>query len=136
MFRSVSKNIYHIYADIDTVSLIVAGNRYTYSAISVLSNNHEEGETLIIHCLCAEDLKGKTVVVHANDTDIFVLLVRHLNEIDCNQLYMQLNATESIDITAVSQVLDVDLSSALMSVLCITGCDTVGSLQEKPKKSG
>ena len=122
------------FADIDTVSLIVAGNGYTYSAECVLSNNHEEGDTLIIHCLCAEDLKGKTVVVHANDTDIFVLLVRHLNEIDCNQLYMQLNATESVDITAVSQVLDVDLSSVLMSVHCITGCDTVGKFAGKTKE--
>ena len=119
---------------LDTVSLIVSGNGETCSAESVLSNNHEEGDTLIIHCLCAEYLEGKTVVVHASDTDIFVLLVRHLNEIDCKQLYMQLNPTESIDITAVSQVLNIDVSNALMSIHCITGCDTVGKFAGKSKE--
>ena len=91
-------------------------------------NNHEDRVTFFLFTVCVADLNGKTVVVHANDTDIFVLLLRHLETIDCKVLYMQRGATESIIIPAAYQVLHKDLSSLLMSLHCIARLEI---LQEK-----
>ena len=71
------------FSAISGVSFIVAGNGETHSGTGMQRNNHEEGDTLLIHLLCVADVSGKTVLVHVNDTDIFVLLLRHLEKIDC-----------------------------------------------------
>ena len=47
---------------------------------------------------------------------------------------MRRSATESISITAAYQVLHRDVNSALMSLHCMTGCDTVGKFAGKSKE--
>ena len=92
-----SKNYFNA---ISGVSFIIAENGETHSGTGMQRNNHEEGDTLYIPLLCVADVNGKTVVAHANEADIFVLLLRHLEKIDCKVLYMRRSATESISITA------------------------------------
>ena len=56
---------------------IIAGNNTTELSYQQpqLSNNHEEADTLMIHCLTITPLRGSDkVLVYANDTDVFTPL--------------------------------------------------------------
>ena len=68
------------------ITFIVSGNHKTYTSSGEFANNHEEAETLLIHCLCSLDISNKVVSVYATDTDICVLLLAHRFHITCKRI--------------------------------------------------
>ena len=62
------------------LQLVVAGNFITYhSTYGEATNNHEEADTLLIHCITSSKLNDKRVWVYASDVDVAVLLIAHRN---------------------------------------------------------
>ena len=64
------------------------------------------------------------VIVHATDTDVFFLLLKHCNLMLCHNLYISL-VRGFVNITTLMNKLGVKASYALLSLHAITGCDTV-----------
>ena len=79
-------------------------------------------------------LANVTTLVYSVDTDVFTLLLKHHNNIRCDKLLMHTVSGECIDISAVHDVLGGDIASALLSLHCLTGCDTVGKFNKKSKE--
>ena len=73
--------------------------------IETYQNNHEEADTLLIHCISIFELYTQVVSVYAADTDVFTLSFRHLDKIKCHRLYMKINTNEYIDTTSVAELL-------------------------------
>ena len=64
-------------SNIRDMQYIIAGNNTTELSYQQpqLSNNHEEADTLMIHCSTIAPLReSDKVLVHAHDTDVFTLL--------------------------------------------------------------
>ena len=109
-----------------------AGNGETSMGIETYQNNYKEADTFLIHCVSIVELSTQVASVYAADTDLFALLLRHLDKIKCHTLYMQINTNEYIDMTYVAQLRDNKVCSALMSFHCLTGAgDTSGGFVEK-----
>ena len=89
-----------------------------------ISNDHEEADTLIMHTL--EQMKpiNCNVIVHATDTNIFILLLKHCKLILCHNLYVSL-VRWFVNITALMNKLGEKASYSLLSLHAITGCETV-----------
>ena len=71
---------------------IISGNNTTEFSYKQppLANNHDEADTLIIHCLTSAQLKeSDNVLVYANDTDVFTLLLKHYNKLNCTSNFMK-----------------------------------------------
>ena len=68
-------------------NMLVAGNHKTFrSTNAVCENNHEEADTLLIHCLtfC---VNTRSVLIFATDTDIAVLLIVHRHHFPYQNIY-------------------------------------------------
>ena len=108
------------------VRYIVSVNGKTqFSNRQEISNNHEETETLIIHTLEQMNSISCNVIVHATETHVFLLLLKHCKVILCHNLYIS-SVREFVNITVLMNKLRVKASYALLSLHAITGCDTVG----------
>ena len=103
------------------------GNSITLTSFQedILANNHEEGDTLVISCLCIVNPINAVVIVYSADTDVFVLLLKHHDIILCKKIYMKL-ASGFVDMTVVHQALGGIFATALLSLHCLTGCDNTG----------
>ena len=66
---------------------VVAGNGETHT--SSILNNHEEADTLMINVLYLLDPSNQTVIVHANNTDVFAILLCHYEKVQCSALLMK-----------------------------------------------
>ena len=97
------------------VNCIVAGSGEVSMGIENYQNNHEEADTLLIHCISIVELSTQVVSVYAADTDVFALLLRHLDKMKCHRLYMQINTNEYIDMTSVAELLGNKVCSTLIS---------------------
>ena len=66
-------------------TFIMAGNGVTISSYCDVegANNHEESDTLMRHCLSLVDLTGKIVCVKPNDTEIFVIMLGLIHQLNC-----------------------------------------------------
>ena len=62
------------------VEFVVAGNFITYHpTYCETTNNHQEADGLLIHCITSWKLYDKRIWVYASDVDVVVLLVAHCN---------------------------------------------------------
>ena len=115
------------------LQFVLAGNGKTVMSWTSEEspNNHEEADSLIIYTLslALSNLQFRTldtkVLVCSNDTDVFCLLVSHLENLTCKYLLMQWSQEEYIDISIISKSLGTSRCSALIGFHAFTGCDTV-----------
>ena len=114
--------------------MYIAGNGINFNENCT---NHEEAETLIIHCLCLIDIHEKRVIVHAPDTDVFALMIAHLKVLSAKQIHQvwAYNHPAHIDISSVAISLGEEMSMGLLSLHCVPGCDTVGKYFGKSKRT-
>ena len=87
--------------------------------------------TLIIHCLTIAPLReSDKVLVYANDTDVFTLLLKHPHEFNSNS-----NSSGSpINVSYVFSVLGEEICGSILSLHAITGCDTIRNCFGKSKE--
>ena len=110
---------------------------------SHLDSIQEEADTRIVLHLQAAARQGiKRAVVYSPDTDVAVLLLHHRSAIDCEEIYMLTGKEEKhtfskrfIPIHEIHKKLSQDELNILLSVYCISGCDTVSSFFGHGKKS-
>ena len=106
-------------------SYILAGNGETTGSFidNVVKNNHEEADTLMVHCLTYIN-PGETVLIHSNDTDVFVLFVSLLKKLTCDKAIMKWTEDTYIDLTKINNELE-NRSEALLDLHALTGNDIV-----------
>ena len=94
------------------------------------NNNHEEADTLIMHCLKLVELgPSENVYIYATDTDIICLLIIFFNESQCKNIYVGTKRGETTDVKTLQKILGDKRSIDLIAFHCITGCDTVGKFR-------
>ena len=68
---------------------VVAGDGASVNSKNVtLPNNHEESDSLIIHCLTLVEVTGNIVSIYSNDTDVFVTLLGNNHKFSMKRLLM------------------------------------------------
>ena len=113
---------------------VVAGNHKTFRSTNALcENNHEEADTLLIHCLtfC---VNTRSVLIFATDTDIAVLLIAHRHQFPCQNIYFGMKENV-VDIEVLYAFLGRERAPCLLSFHSLTGCDTVGKFNNVSKES-
>ena len=109
------------------VEHFIAGNSITLTLFKeyTIANNHEEADTLIISCLCILNPIDAVVIIYSADTRVFVLLLKHNDIIFCKKIYMKFVSGFG-DMTVLHQALRGIFATALLSLHCLTRCDTAG----------
>ena len=93
--------------------------------VSMLKVAHEEADTRIL--LHAANSSCDTVVVSDRDTDVFIMLLSHPNQVRCKQLWMMAGTYKKrrfIPIHAIHCKLLHEVLSSLLAFHAISGCDT------------
>ncbi len=90
-----------------------------------LKTTHEEADVIIVaQAIYAAKDEGKRVVVVADDTDVYILLLHHYHS-ESLKIPMKLQSTQTgrafIDMTATVQ----KLRDIIPQLLALSGCDTV-----------
>ena len=91
----------------------------------MLPNNHEESDSLMIHCLTVVEVAGKIVSIYSNDTDVFVTLLSNYHKFSMKSLLMHRSTNTWLDITKVYEIIGELKAKALIGFHCLKGCDTV-----------
>ena len=87
----------------------------------------------MIHCLCIAPIEeSDQVLVYANGTDVFALLLKHFEKFPSKNVYMKGNGM--IDISHVHLTLGQDVSSSILPLHALTGCDITGKFNGKSKE--
>lgn len=96
---------------------------------------HAEGDTrLILHAL---EENYENIVVMANDTDVFILLVAHWQHIRSKNVWLMTGTSTKrcyIPIREVCNKLPEDVREALLAFHAITGCDSTSFTFDHSKK--
>ena len=103
--------------------------------VSSLCSNQEEADTrIILHAVAAADDGAQTIVVCSPDTDVLVLLVHHRQAIKTKEIFFltgrdgrHTQLTRYIPVHTIYDTLTTEQQTILLSVYCVTGCDTVSS---------
>ena len=106
--------------------------------IRALKGFHEEADTrMILHCVHSD---AEFLVISCQDTDVFFLLVLHLDKMSCKQLWMRAGTSKKpmyLPIHTVRKGLKKTIPEveAIPSFHAITGCDTVSYFAGHSKKT-
>ncbi|XP_065182225.1 uncharacterized protein LOC135812936 [Sycon ciliatum] len=104
--------------------------------VSRLTSNHEEADTrLILHAADAVQQGFPDVVIRSPDTDVAVIAIGSASSIP-GRLIFQTGTQQRrrfIDLTQLSQTLGPLVSSAIVGLHALTGCDSVSSFSGKGK---
>jgi 5'-3' exonuclease len=95
---------------------------------------HEEADTIIVaQAIYAAKIEGKHVVVVADDTDVYILLLYHYHA-ESLKIPMKLQSTQTgrafIDVTATVLKLS-DIIPQLLPAHALSGCDNVSWYWER-----
>ena len=98
-----------------------------------LVSNQEEADTrIILHAITAAESGVNVIVINSPDTDVMVLLLHHRTSIRANEIYFMtgrqgkyIKLTRFIPIHVIFNMLSCMVVRLLLSVYCLTGCDTV-----------
>jgi hypothetical protein len=104
--------------------------------IPQLASSHEEADTrLLFHAAHASECHNKTIILVAEDTDVFILCLAFNDKIQSSlyQKHKSNTRTCFIDIDKVAAVNGQDMCNAILGVHAFTGCDSVSSLAGKGK---
>ncbi|WAR05623.1 hypothetical protein MAR_020992 [Mya arenaria] len=108
----------------------------------ILDTNQEEADTvMILHAKYEADRGSTCIAIHSPDTDVLVLLLHHYRYIGAAHLYMSTGRvtlhTDGRRFIPVHQLIDKLTKyqlNILLSVYCITGCDTTSGFFGKGKR--
>ena len=96
---------------------------------------------LIRHALYAANNASNKIIIQSPDTDVFVLLLHHRNDIAAQEIYFltghkgkNTDRTLIIPIHLLYQQLTQLQINILLPVYCLTGCDTTSSFYGHGKK--
>lgn len=111
--------------------------------IQALKSNQEEADTLmILHAKYAVDTGSSSIVIQSPDTDELVLLIHHHKSIGAKYLYMSTGRVNAhtdhrryIPVHDLVQRLGGEEIKIILTVYCLTGCDTTSSFFGKGKKT-
>ena len=114
-----------------------------HTEIANLASNQEEADTrIILHVIAAADAGAKCIVVCSPDTDVLVLLIHHRPLIKAQKIYMLTGRTGKyakliryIPVHVIYDVLTRPQHNVLLSIYCLTGCDTVSAFHGHGKKT-
>lgn len=101
-----------------------------------LECNHEEADTrIILHMLHTQTCQR---IIYSPDTDVAIIAIEHIQSItddNCQVLFATGRQAKSriIDLTKVARNLGSELSSALVGLHAVSGCDSVSSFTGKSK---
>ena len=98
-----------------------------------LPNNHEESDSLMIHCLTLVEVTGKIVSIYSNDTDVFVTFLGNYHKFSMKRLLMHWSTNTWLDITKVYENIGELKAKALNGFHCLKGCDTVENFTGRSK---
>ena len=104
-----------------------------------LQCSHEEADTrLLFHAYHAAQHRFSTVIIHCEDTDVFVIALHSIptfKELGCKILLKGGNANrlKYFDLCSIYDYLGPDVCSALPGMHALTGCDTVSAFAGKGK---
>ena len=113
---------------------VVAGNRKTLQFnMEDTKNNHEEADTLFIYLLYNARINESSVLVHATDPDVFVLLTAHRHRMKCKCIFFGFEQVV-VNIDAVHTFLGLEASICLLTAHIVTGCNTCGKFNGISKK--
>jgi len=110
--------------------------------VQALQSNHEETDgRMMLHVAHAAAHGANQVVVFSPDTDVLVLLVHHFPDMTQTSIYFKTgrkllnrDRTRYIPIQAIVGSLTPQQLSIMLSVYCVTGCDTSSSFHGVGKK--
>lgn len=108
--------------------------------LSMKSNMEEADGRIVFHAVHAVKNGARKIVVSSPDTDVCVLLLHHWPVIDSDELYFltgregkHTSLTRYIPIHLMHDKLNPAVRAILLSVYCLSGCDTVSSFYGKGK---
>jgi len=107
-----------------------------------LQSNHEEADTrIILHASYAQKTGSDCIVISSPDTDVLLLLLHHHKAIGANEVYMSTGRsgihTDSkrlIPIHSLYNTLSQEQHNVMLTLYCLTGCDTTSSFYGKGKR--
>ena len=80
-----------------------------------------------MHCIKSSELDGKRVWFYASVVDVAVLLIAHRNLLSCRNVYFGVSP-ENVNINGLLEFLGKGSAKCLLTLHCLTGCDTVEKL--------
>lgn len=106
-----------------------------------LHSNQEESDTrIVLHAIHAARKGANPIVVHSPDTDVLVLLLHHRAAIPAREIFFatgqegrHASLKRLIPVHTLYNLLSRDQLSVMLTMYCLTGCDTVSSLFGKGK---
>lgn len=104
--------------------------------VTLLKVAHEEADTRIV--LHAVHSSCNTVVVSVRDTDVFLMLVYHLDKMQCNKLWMMAGTSKArrfIPIHEVHRMVSSEVLDSLLAFHAISGCDTTSYIRGHTKQT-
>ena len=110
--------------------------------VNELNSNQEEADTrMILHVKYSGNHNASRVVLVSPDTDVLVLLIHHFSELGVGELYFKTgrtsiyaNYTRFIPIHHLNECLTWEQRLVLLSVYCLTGCDSCSAIFSIGKK--
>ena len=103
---------------------VVAEHFITYhSTHGETTNNHEEADTLFIHC----------IKLHKVDVDVAVLLIGHRHLLRCRNVYFGVSV-ENYNTDSLLEFLGSDRAKYLLTLHYLNGCNTVGKFYNHSKE--
>lgn len=110
--------------------------------IESLKLNQEEADTrIVLHAKAASETGANHIVINSPDTDVLVLLLHHRTLICASEIFFltgregkHASLTRYIPIHTIFEKLQKNQHNILLSVYCLTGCDTVSSFRGHGKK--
>ena len=108
-----------------------------------LKSNHEEADTrMCIHARVAAENGADHIVISSPDMDVLVLLLHHRSAISASEVFFftgregkHADLTRYIPVHQIHDTLANSQLNILLSVYCLTGCDTVSSFWGHGKKA-
>ncbi|CAH3188967.1 unnamed protein product [Porites lobata] len=106
--------------------------------VRALRGFHEEADTrIILHCIHSD---AEFLVVACQDTDVFCLLIAHIDKMRCKQLWMKAGTSKKpkyLPIHTIRERLKNSVSKieTILPFHAITGCDTVSFFAGHSKKT-
>ena len=117
---------------------------HTVNVVDSLQSNQEEADTrIVLHAVAAANSGAERIVVSCPDTDVLVLLIHHRQKaITAAEIFFQTgkegkhtSLKRYIPVHCIREHLSQEQNNIMMSVYCLTGCDTVSSFYGHGKKS-
>ena len=97
--------------------------RSTYGATT---NNHEEADTLLIHCIMSSKLDDRRLSVYASNFDFTKLIASQYSLLSCGNFYVGVSS-ENTKTNSLLEFLGSEHAKCLLTLHCLTGCDAIGT---------